>query len=520
MKTLGVRVLLVGLLLLGGALIPAPASAQLVFNRGTDLYASADDGSDVHLLVAARGLGMDQGLSSPAVAPSGNELLFWGETYRNSAQYKSYTTYGANADGVYALSGGQVRRLSGAPAPARNADGNPSYSSGEEEPEPVPSGSYVYQDTQCSVYFDSEALTWDDACGTTLDSAPLSRGSAGAAQFVSDCDGSGSGVRDPSADPASASPIVAYGGCSYSSEPGNPLVDPQAELVISGPAHRGQVRVALGADTCCVPRPSAGFSDPSWSADGRRLVAYNSGGDHQTYNGYGFDTTPVPAGLYVYSDLSQTTSGTLALAAPADGQGGYLQLSSPRFMGTDKIVFAAQGSIWSIPAACNQCSFPAEATKLYEGGSNAATQASGVAWTTGTIQPASTPSASAHLTIRSARAAVSVRTTKVTLTCTGAPCRGSLSLVIKLTQHVRRRVHGHMRTLTVSRNILLARAPFTLAAGSARSVVLHLTRAAQRMLAHAHRRQMRVQATVTMSRRSTATRTLILWLQPHTSRSP
>ena len=260
-----------------------------------------------------------------------------------------------------------------------------------------------------------------------------------------------------------------------------------------------------------MAHPSSGFWDPSWSAARDRLVAYNAGGDHQTYNGYGFDTTTVPGGLYVYGDLSQTNPGTLALPPPGDGHGGYLQFFTPRFMGTDKIVFVAQGSVWSIPAACNHCSFPGDATKLYDGGSTAATQASGVVWTAATIRPASPPPpATSHLAIRTGRAAVSAGASKITLACDSGACHGSLSLVTKLRQRVHRRVHGQRRTVTVTKSVVLARGRYTVASGTAGSIVLRLSRTAQRMLAHARGHRLRVQAIATQSGRITATRVLVL----------
>ena len=539
------RLLVLGLVVLGLALAPATASAELVFDRGSDIYAAADDGSGVHLLVAAGWLGMDQGLASPAVAPSGDELLFWGETFQNASPDHGYTPYGANADGVYALAGGQLERLSAAPTAVRNPDGTQTYSSGDEAPEPAPGGGYVYEHTACSVYYNTGLQTWGDDCGTSLESAPLSQGSAGASQFASDCDVTGSSVQDPVADPAAGALRVAYGGCAYSADPGNPLVDPQAELVVSGPGQQGQVRVALGADTCCVAHPSAGFSDPSWSADGQRLVAYNAGGEHDTWNGSGFDTTSIPGGVYVYSDLSHTTAGTLALQAPSDDQGGYLRFSSPRFMGSDKIVFVAQGSVWSFPADCVKCSFPTDATKLYDGGSDPATQATGVAWTAGTIQPGShhhhrraaaapatlaapapTPAAShrrhrrrqptpPHVSIRSSRALVTAGHATISLACSSSsgPCSGVLSLSIKVTKRVRRRVHGHTRTVRITKTLVLARVRYSLSNGSTRSVVLRISRAGQRMLDHASNHQLHVLSTVTPSGGPAVERTIVVWLK-------
>lgn len=65
------------------AALPQAARAELVFDRGPDVYAANDDGSDLHPLVRASWLGMDNGLWTPAVAPDGTVVTFMGETLRN-----------------------------------------------------------------------------------------------------------------------------------------------------------------------------------------------------------------------------------------------------------------------------------------------------------------------------------------------------------------------------------------------------------------------------------------------------
>jgi hypothetical protein len=369
------RALLVGIGLLAAALtFAATASAQLVFDRGDDIWAANDDGSNPHLLVQAAPLGMDQGLGSPAVAPDGDTLLFRGTTFRTPYVDHGLTFYGENTDGSYALQDGAVRRLSAPPV-----GGSAAWTTGDIVPEPAPGGAYVYEHGDCSDAWNIITFGYTKFCASELRSSSLAAGAGGSTRFATPCDEEAEGgPADPSPDPASGSLLIAYVGCR-SEGPGGGL---RGELILSGPGGAGATAIAYGPE---YPNSEtiagfAGYADPSWSPDGSRVVAYDYGG--AAAGGV------QEAGIYVFEDLSGPSAGRLVVQAPQGGYGTYETLSSPRFAGPDTIVFVADGSVWSVPASCDECSL-ADATKLFAGGSDPSTQAFGVAWTAREVAPAS-----------------------------------------------------------------------------------------------------------------------------------
>jgi hypothetical protein len=360
------------------ALLAAPgvASAQLVFDRGNDIWAANDDGSNPHLLVQAAPLGMDAGLGSPAVAPAGDTLLFRGTTFRTPYVDHGLTFYGENTDGAYALQGGTVRRLSGPPA----ALSMPS-TTGDIVPEPAPGGAYVYERGSCTDVWDPITFGYARLCGSELRSSTLAAGAAGSARFTTPCDEEAEGgPADPSPDPAAGSGLVAYVGC-MSEGPGGFR---RGELILGGPGGTGATTIAYGPEEPNSETIAgfAGYADPSWSPDGSRIVAYD-------YGGAAADGVQ-EAGIDVFGDLSGPSAGRLVVHARQEEYGAYETLASPRFAGPSTIVFVAAGSVWSVPASCDECSFPGPEVKLLvPGGSTAAEQAFSVAWTEGEVAPAS-----------------------------------------------------------------------------------------------------------------------------------
>ncbi|MGH3743374.1 MAG: hypothetical protein ACRDTP_00755, partial [Mycobacteriales bacterium] len=365
--------------------VASGASAQLVFDVGNDIWASNDDGSGAHLLVTAASLGMDQGLGDPAVAPTGSTLMFDGLTHANGTPnpISSAVFWGADADGVYALSGGTVTRLSGAPQPAGD-----SSETDELEPEPAPGGLYVYQHEQCvpqTTYYNLPGKY----CGGWLRSVPISRGAASYSAFATPCDGDmgipSTPPADPSPDPASGSLRVAYVGCEHADQGSAGITTYHDQLIVSGAGGQGQVTVALAPSQSNASNGDPDLADPSWSPDGSELVVYDAGGSD--FDPLTSQTTTTPGGLYVFSDLTQTNSGRLVLADPLKGDGTADRIRSPRFTGAGTIVFVLDGSIYSIPASCSDCTM-ASATQLRDGGSDASTQSFSVDWTSGTVAPA------------------------------------------------------------------------------------------------------------------------------------
>jgi hypothetical protein len=352
---------------------PGVASAQLIFDRGNDIWAANDDGSNPHPLVLAAPLGMDAGLGSPAVAPNGDALLFRGTTLRNAYAGNSQDFYGENADGAYVLQDGAVRRLSAPPAASPMA-----WTTGDLVPEPAPGGAYVYERDSCTEQlFNIEySLFWGAFCKSELRSSSLAAGAAGSASFATPCDEAGEGgPGDPSPDPTDGSLRVVYVGCGTETEP----FTTRGELIVGEPGGVA-TPIAYGAD---LPYGNAfaGFADPSFSPDGRLIVAYDYGGTDYA------DTPEQAAGIYLF-DPASPGSMRLLLSAPEASGGEYETLASPRFAGPNTIVFVAGGSVWSVPASCDECSM-ADATKLFAGGPNAAEQAFSVAWTAVNVAPAS-----------------------------------------------------------------------------------------------------------------------------------
>jgi hypothetical protein len=91
--------------------------------------------------------------------------------------------------------------------------------------------------------------------------------------------------------------------------------------------------------------------------------------------------------------------------------------------------------------------------------------------------------------------------TKVTLICSGgAPgssCRGTITLTKRERERVQRRVGGQVRTVSMMKTVVLARANFSLATGSRKSITLKLRRSALTLLAQT--RSQRLKATANAS---------------------
>lgn len=312
------------------------AGATIVWSKGGDIWAMNDDGSGQRLLIAKSAApGMDS-LRDPATTTSGATVFFTGETTRNKVtrtglcgvfpfQYSCFTThFGFYASGTYSWSGGTVRRLSPDPAYCFNC------TDGVNEPEPRADGSYVGAFGHCQGFLDDGSY---ECVGSIVSSDGASDPAA--------CNGetlSGDLPEGPSPDPVAPNVIV-YAGCAGGGSP--------SALIVSGPNHGGE-RI-IGCD-------DATQADPSWSPAGDSVVAAEGGTE---------------AGLWVYGTGPANNgcfTGQLreVLSAPAE-----VSFSDPRFVGPDKIVFAAQGELWTVPAGCSGCAFPSAATKLTAGGDNA-----------------------------------------------------------------------------------------------------------------------------------------------------
>jgi hypothetical protein len=91
----------------------------------------------------------------------------------------------------------------------------------------------------------------------------------------------------------------------------------------------------------------------------------------------------------------------------------------------------------------------------------------------------------------------------VTLSCSGGPpaavCRGTLSITTRVRRRVRRRIHGHRRTVTITTTVALAKVRYATSTGLREPTVLTLTPKGLAMVVHAPRRGLAAQVTATLT---------------------
>ncbi len=315
-----------------------PASAgTIVWSKGGSIWAMNDDGTMPRVLVPVSAAAGMSTLQNPGVGPAGTTVTFEGSTKANQVsrlglcgtfpyQYSCTTFhFGFNATGVYRWTGGgAVERLTGAPAYCFDCTAS------SVAPEPRGDGAIVSAFHQCQGFLDTGTYTCVGAVKSTSGQAYP------ACTDLPD---------EPSPNPVSPAQLV-YAGCTSG---GNDA------LVVTGPDRAGEH--VVGCD-------DAEQTDPSWSAAGDQIVAAEGGTD---------------PGLWVYGAANTACfAGALrhAVVAPSG-----VTFASPRFAGS-RIIFEAQGELWSVPATCNTCAFPGAATQLTTGGDNR-----DPAWTAGSLPP-------------------------------------------------------------------------------------------------------------------------------------
>ena len=291
---------------LAAAAPPTAYGGYLVFSRGSDIWIARDDGTAPQLLVTAASLG-EVRLQKPAAAPGGDAIAF-----------ESWNT---DSTRVYAWEAGAVRKVGDGWATG-NIWGGAAASS--NDPDVTADRRVIFQSDAVAVTggCDLYGCGSDGTSASGLVSTLLSGEDRRA--LPAQCDS----ARDPAANPAQ----FAYVGCWVDLDP----TDPWNPIAYA-------LRTTDGANDRMVSYDDKVQHDPGWSLDGSQLVTSEEG------------TEP---GIWVYP-----ADGSAARLAVVP-QAGATPFASPRFMGADRIIFAKNGDVWSVPAGCDRCAFPAQATQI------------------------------------------------------------------------------------------------------------------------------------------------------------
>jgi hypothetical protein len=309
------------------------AAGQIVWNKGDSaIWAMNDDGSNQHQLTGLPPGGIST-VATPHTAPNGATVVFEGITTQYAQQNGLHTYYGNFGFGVYKWEAGAATRLS--PPPSQCGGGTCEQS--QADPEATTDGRFLF-------------ISVRNECNVGCSGNPISNGYHGFGSLsgggFSDfgaraCPYAGDGTTNP-ANPSE----MAYDGC-WNSDSSNPASTPGTYAVIaSGPNRAGEHVLATDDQT---------IHDPSWNSNGTQLIDVETG------------DTP---GLVVYRS---PTDNTVVLNDPTGGTGDS-PFHDPRFAG-DRIVFGYQPGdgtkdLYSIPASCAGCNFPANATRLTTDGNN------------------------------------------------------------------------------------------------------------------------------------------------------
>jgi hypothetical protein len=162
------------------------------------------------------------------------------------------------------------------------------------------------------------------------------------------------------------------------------------------------------------------------------------------------------------------------------GSAGYAPQYWPEvvgFAGSGTITLTGGGSITGIDASIRPLAPKSETPPEKPPASTGTSPSPGGSEVLGVV---STRPATAAVALVSERLAVSGGAVSVHLQCRAAPCSGEVTLIEKVETTLRSGRHG-------SQTVVLARASFSLRAGGQATLHVHLTREAERRLAHARR---------------------------------
>jgi hypothetical protein len=354
---------LLGALAAALLLVPAVAQATIVYVHDGNIWAMNDNGSGQHQVVSVlQTPGMDQGLAAPNVDPNGGKVVaFEGTTHANSDFFNDtcyvagffescpITHYGFNSTGIYTWNAGVVQRLSGAPKLCAVPDGCTTM---DINPEPTNSGALYFNLNTYS----GRLSQGDFVAGSRIYKMTFAGG--GRTDYGSPCNDSFLDVGAPNW--KNESELVYNCGDAGS----------QGHLVVSSGGTGG------GRDVGDAALSFGSFDAPAFSPDGTLIVAFD--------NSFQTDPSVVnDTGLYLFSPTGSGAPIRKLMTSPEDDSSGSPEethIDTPHFIGSSSIVFGLGGNIWTIPASCNNCSFPADAHQLTSDGKD-----SDPAWTSATL---------------------------------------------------------------------------------------------------------------------------------------
>ena len=309
--------------------VAQPASATIVYEHGEEVWAMNDDGSDQRRLAEGGSLGMEAGLDDPHVAPNGSTVVFEGSTNRNYHTCGGGSPYwGLHTTGVHRWRDGVVSRSTQSPAPHQCA------SSWHLDPEARTDGRVLN-------------LFWSKVDGSQLKTFQSGPQDGPADSFVPTGCENDIDLADPSPNPANPAQYV-YLGC----EGGG---GDSAIAVSQGSTHQG------------FSFDDAAQIGVGWRSDGGLVAAIERGTEPGIWT-----YTPIPGNANPVHVLDGTFGSNI---------GDDLSFAGA---GNERILFPANGDIWSIPASCTAatCSFPASATRLTTSGQN-----ENPSWTSAALRP-------------------------------------------------------------------------------------------------------------------------------------
>lgn len=363
----GVPLLCAALLALAVATAPA-AAGQIVYRHGPDIWAMNDDGSGAHPVVTVAQVPGMSSIAAPEVFPNGGtSIAFEGTTLAYQAPVGSGPagSCGLNCTGVYTLDDGAVTRVSNFAAPCG--------------PSPAWCGSFSTSPTWTAdgrIAYEYDQYTWEYSCltfpcgwrfTTSLEEVHVVPATANAGPGVIwslEHGGDRPVTSRPIPDPADPSKLAYVGG-----------------LVNCGTGCETPPYISSGNGT----DTPVGYDDilisVAWSPDGSEFADVEGGGERGIWT-YAADAAETPGKQFAWALQDPLQTGSDPGDNPFD-----VTFEDVAWLGTSRIVFSAEGNLWTIPASCGAggtpCQFPGDATRLTNDGTAAAPDAE-PSWTSST----------------------------------------------------------------------------------------------------------------------------------------